>query len=53
MKSLFASADYGMIGLLFFFAIFIGIVVWAYIPKHKKDIEKHKYIPLDEDKHDQ
>jgi cbb3-type cytochrome oxidase subunit 3 len=49
MKELFASADYGLIGLLFFFSIFVGIASWAYHPKHKEAIEALKNIPLDED----
>lgn len=53
MKSLFASADYGLIGLLFFFIIFLGIIVWTYYPKRKDDIEKLKNIPLNEDENDQ
>lgn len=49
MKALFASADYGLIGLLFFFAVFVGIAIWAYTPKRKSAIEAHKYIPLDDE----
>jgi cbb3-type cytochrome oxidase subunit 3 len=49
MKALFASADYGLIGLLFFFTVFVGIAVWAYYPTRKTHIEAFKNIPLDED----
>ncbi len=49
MKALFASADFGLIGLLFFFAVFVGIVIWAYAPGRRKAIESHKHIPLDEE----
>lgn len=46
MKSLFASADAGLIGLLFFFAIFVGIALWVYNPTRKCQIEQLKNIPL-------
>jgi len=49
MKALFANADAGMIGLLFFFIVFVFIILWALSPKNKKAIEAHKYIPLKED----
>jgi cbb3-type cytochrome oxidase subunit 3 len=49
MKALFASADIGLIGLLFFFAVFLGIALWAYHPSRKEKIEQHKNIPLSED----
>ncbi len=52
MKALFASADVGVIGLLFFFALFLGIAVWAYNPARKHQIEALKNIPLREDDHD-
>lgn len=49
MKELYASADYGLVGLLFFFTFFVGVAVWAYTPRRKKQIEALKYIPLNED----
>lgn len=49
MKELYANAEMGMIGLLFFFTIFVGIALWAYLPRNKASIEKLKYIPLNED----
>ena len=49
MKTIFANADAGLIGLLFFFIIFIGIAIWAMTPSRKKQLETHKYIPLSED----
>lgn len=52
MKSLFASADNGLIGLLFFFFVFAVIAVWTYHPKRKDEIERLKYIPLNEDQHE-
>lgn len=46
-------ADYsGTIGLLFFFAVFVGIGIWALRPSNKHIIESHKYIPLTEDNND-
>lgn len=29
-------------------ALFIGIVLWVYGPKRKKDMEKHSRIPLED-----
>ena len=52
MKELFANADVGLFGLLFFFTVFVGISVWAYMPKRKAEIEQLKNIPLREDNHD-
>lgn len=52
MKTIFANADAGLIGLIFFFCIFVGITIWAYSPKRKQQIEAHKNIPLNEDEHD-
>ncbi|MGB1539976.1 MAG: cbb3-type cytochrome oxidase subunit 3, partial [Rickettsiales bacterium] len=28
-----------MIGLLFFFVIFMGIVIWAFLPRNKQKLE--------------
>jgi len=41
-----------IIGLLFFFAAFVGIALWAFLPKNKEEIESHKNIPLSEDDDD-
>ena len=49
MKSLFANVDAGLIGLIFFFAVFVGIAIWAFQPGRKQQIESHKYIPLEEE----
>jgi cbb3-type cytochrome oxidase subunit 3 len=52
MKELFASAEIGLIGLVFFFSVFVLIAVWAYTPSRKQSIEALKYIPLkNEDDH--
>lgn len=52
MKQLFASADFGLFGLLFFFVIFLGVALWTYSPSRKKDIEALKNIPLHDEDHD-
>lgn len=52
MKSIFASTDFGLIGLLFFFIVFVGIALWTYHPKRKKSIEALKDIPLREEEYD-
>lgn len=36
-------------GLLFFFTIFVGIVVWVLLPSKKKEFELLGNIPLLED----
>ena len=42
----------GLIGLIFFFTVFVGIAIWAYRPSAKQYFESLKYIPLSEDNHD-
>lgn len=42
----------GVIGLLFFFFVFVGIALWAFRPGRKNVIESYKYIPLSEESHD-
>jgi cbb3-type cytochrome oxidase subunit 3 len=41
-----------MIGLLFFFFVFIGIAIWAWRPSAKKEFQRLGMIPLKEDTHD-
>lgn len=36
----------GMSGLLFFFVVFLAIVIWAYRPSVRENIESYKNIPL-------
>lgn len=50
--NLFLSAHAGLAGLLFFFAVFVGIALWALHPRNRQRLESHKYIPLSEDGHD-
>ena len=52
MKALFADGGVGLIGLLFFFTVFVGIAIWVYLPRNKHQIEALKHIPLDEDGHE-
>ncbi len=49
MKSFFASADAGMVGLLFFFAFFCAVLIWVMRPGSKKKYDEHAEIPLNED----
>ncbi len=48
MKEIFASSDYGLIGLLFFFFVFCAITIWTLRPGAKKTYEKQGNIPLQE-----
>ena len=52
MKSLFANPDIGLIGLLFFFAFFVGLLIWLYRPGAGKKYSKYGDIPLEDDKDD-
>lgn len=40
-----------MIGLLFFFAVFIVIAVWVLLPSKKHQFQSQAAIPLKEDRH--
>ena len=48
MKSFFASAEVGMIGLLFFFVFFCAVVLWTFRSGSKNTYEKYGRIPLEE-----
>ncbi|MCB1531963.1 MAG: CcoQ/FixQ family Cbb3-type cytochrome c oxidase assembly chaperone [Alphaproteobacteria bacterium] len=48
MKEFFASANAGLIGLLFFFVFFIGVVVWVMRPGSKEKYKEDAQIPLKE-----
>lgn len=48
MKSFFASADVGLLGLLFFFLFFCGVVVWVFRPGSRGKYQKDARIPLEE-----
>lgn len=45
----FLSNHAGVIGLLFFFAVFMVIIFQSFRPSAKKTIESYKYIPIRED----
>lgn len=49
MKALFASADHGLIGLIFFFAFFIGVLIWVFMPGAKEKFKQYGDIPLEDD----
>lgn len=40
-----------MIGLIFFFTVFLGIAFWAMQPKRKNTLQQLAQIPLKEDTH--
>ena len=40
-----------IIGLIFFFTVFLGIVIWAMRPSAKQKLQSLAYIPLKEDNH--
>lgn len=45
-------AEYAPVaGLLFFFTVFVGIVLWAWRPGAKKEFQRLGMIPLKEDNH--
>lgn len=48
MKEIFASPDFGLIGLLFFFIFFCIVALWTFRPSAKKKYEKNAQIPLQE-----
>ena len=35
-----------LIGLLFFFCVFVGIILWALQPQRKQVLESYKHIPF-------
>ena len=49
MKELFASADAGIISLLFFFIFFTVIAVWAYRPSNREQMEAWGRLPFEDD----
>ena len=44
-----ASTYAPIVGLLFFFMVFVGIAIWAWRPSAKKNFEQLGKIPLRED----
>ena len=53
MKELFANEYAGMIGLLFFFFFFVGMLIWLFRPGAKDKYKKYGEIPLNKDKEDE
>ena len=49
MKEMYASAEYGIFGLILFFVLFIGIVYWLYAPGSKNRFQQYGQIPLEDD----
>ena len=45
----FASANAGLIGLLFFFAFFMSVALWLLRPGAKEKAQHDARIPLTED----
>jgi cytochrome c oxidase cbb3-type subunit 4 len=43
------SAHAGMIGLLFFFVFFVGLLIWVFRPGSKKNYDAKAQIPLKDD----
>lgn len=43
------SHNAGLIGLLFFFGVFITVALWAFLPSQKQKLESYKFLPLQED----
>lgn len=52
MKELYADYTMGMIGLLFFFLLFMGILVWLFRPGAKEKFKEYGNIPLRDDSHE-
>lgn len=44
----FISGNAGLIGLLMFFAFFMLILLWVYLPGSKSKFAEHGQIPLRE-----
>ena len=48
MKELFASAGFGLVGLIFFFVFFSAVTLWTFRPGAKDKYMKLGNIPLQE-----
>ena len=49
MKEIFASADFGLVGLIFFFVFFCAVTLWTFRPGAKKDYQDKGNIPFNTD----
>jgi cytochrome c oxidase cbb3-type subunit 4 len=47
MQDLYATLK--SLWVVWFMALFVGIVIWAYWPKRKAEMEDHGQIPLRDD----
>lgn len=45
----YISNNAGVIGLVFFFVFFIGVLVWTFRPNAKQHFEQQASIPLKDD----
>ena len=52
MKSLFASSEFGMIGLILFFGLFLGVLAWLFWPGKAQTFKDHGAIPLKDDSYE-
>lgn len=48
MKQIMASADYGLMGLIFFCIFFAVVTLWTLRPSAKNKYKKYAHIPLEE-----
>lgn len=46
----FITSYAGMIGLIFFFALFVGMTAWVYRPGARNSYQQQAHIPLNEEK---
>lgn len=49
MDFLSSNEIVGTIGLLFFFLMFVGVVLWVFRPGSKKKYKRWGHIPLDDE----
>lgn len=52
MKALYADPVTGIIGLLIFFTLFVGILIWIFKPGASEKLKEHGQIPLKDDEHE-
>ncbi len=52
MQAIFANPAIGTWMLIFFFAVFVAIALWAFRPKNKEKMDQYAKIPLVEDGND-
>ena len=49
MKALFADGGFGLVGLILFFTLFIGVLLWVLWPGSREKFRRHGKIPLQDD----